>query len=98
MNIISDKVKPVHLEKYMDALVELKAVTFPGYKDLTIKLLNARGFVVTDSQIKNTVTSVNKSWIILNAMRAVVGLPEIEETKTPGELEIAKSLKLQKAS
>ena len=94
----SEIVKPIHLDLYLEKLNEAKKYSYPGYIDEVVTLLKARNEEVTRGQVENVTKAVKKSWPILNAILATVGLPEVTDMQTPGEKEISKSLKLQKAS
>jgi len=95
---VSHLVKPIHLDLYQKNLQKAKELTYPGYIDEALSLLIARGQDVNRGAIENTSKGVKKSWIILNAILATVGLPEVTNYETVSEIEIAKAFNLQKSA
>jgi hypothetical protein len=93
---VSHLVKPIHLDLYQKNLLRAKELTYPGYIDEALTLLNTRGQIVNRGEIENTSKGVKKSWIILNAILATVGLPEVSNFETVSEIEIAQAFNLQK--
>jgi hypothetical protein len=85
MNIQHSQIKPnvlpIHRDKYDAALRETKQLTFRGYIPETVQIIQDKQLPYVKTQIQSVIRGNVRNWLILNAIRIVVGLKPISVQK-----------------
>ena len=91
---IKPQVLPIHRDKYDAALRETKQLTFRGYIPETVQVINQMQLNYANTQIQSVIRGNVRNWLILNAIRIVVGLQPISVQKQCTDADVLDAVKL----
>lgn len=87
--------RPIDVDLYQQSLKEVVPLTFPGYLTKVADYLNDGS---TENRIQNVRRGLVKNWKVLNAIRVIVGLPEVTPAQMITKDEVAGLMKLDKSA